>query len=114
MLLKRPARALQARALTLLIIAALAMGAVAPARAKGSSAKKPITHESMWMMKRVGAPVASPDGRWVVFSVAEPAYDEKDQVTDLWIASTDGKEKPRRLTSSKGGESGPAWSPDSR
>ena len=37
------------------------------------------------MMKRVGAPVPSPDGKWVVFSLVEPAYDEKDQVSDLWI-----------------------------
>jgi dipeptidyl aminopeptidase/acylaminoacyl peptidase len=68
----------------------------------------------MWMMKRVGAPNPSPDGKWVVFSLVEPAYDEKDQVSDLWIVPTDGSTKPRRLTFSKGGESGVAWSPDSR
>ncbi len=77
-------------------------------------AKVPITHEAMWMMKRVGAPVPSPDGKWVVFSLVEPAYDEKDQVTDLWIVATDGSDKPRRLTATKGVESGVAWSPDSR
>ena len=82
--------------------------------ATSQTAKVPLTHESMWMMKRVGAPVPSPDGKWVVFSLVEPAYDEKDQVSDLWIVSTDGNGKPRRLTFSKGGESGVAWSPDSR
>ena len=76
--------------------------------------KVPLTHESMWMMKRVGAPVPSPDGKWVVFSLVEPAYDEKDQVSDLWIVPTDGSAKSRRLTSTKGGESGVTWSPDSR
>jgi len=76
--------------------------------------KVPLTHELMWMMKRVGAPVPSPDGKWVVFSLVEPAYDEKDQVSDLWIVPTDASAKPRRLTFSKGGESGVAWSPDSR
>ncbi len=65
-------------------------------------------------MKRVGAPLASPDGKWAVFSVTEPAYDEKDQVADLWIVPTDGSAKPRRLTFSKSPESGTAWSPDSR
>jgi dipeptidyl aminopeptidase/acylaminoacyl peptidase len=79
-----------------------------------TAAKTPLTHETMWMMKRVGAPVPSPDGKWVVFSLVEPAYDEKDQVSDLWIVPSDGNAKPRRLTSSKGGESGVAWSPDSR
>jgi dipeptidyl aminopeptidase/acylaminoacyl peptidase len=78
-----------------------------------AQAKRPITHEDVWLMKRVGAPVPSPDGKWVVFSVVEPAYDEKDQVSDLWIVPADGSAKPRRLTNTKGGESGAAWSPDS-
>ena len=46
--------------------------------------------------------------------LVEPAYDEKDQVSDLWIVPSDGSAKPRRLTFSKGGESGVAWSADSR
>ena len=79
-----------------------------------AQSKVPLTHETMWAMKRVGAPVPSPDGKWVVFSLVDPAYDEKDQVSDLWIVPGDGGVKPRRLTSSKGGESGVAWSPDSR
>src|ERR1041385_7657796 len=78
------------------------------------TSKVPLTHETMWMMKRVGAPVPSPDGKWVVFSLVEPSYDEKDQVSDLWIVPADGSAKPRRLTATKGGESGVAWSPDSR
>jgi dipeptidyl aminopeptidase/acylaminoacyl peptidase len=68
----------------------------------------------MWMMKRVGAPLPSPDGKWVVFSLVEPSYDEKEQVSDLWIVPSDASAKPRRLTFTKGGESGVAWSPDSR
>src|SRR6201989_15884 len=59
--------------------------------------KVPLTHETMWMMKRVGAPVPSPGGKWVVFSLVEPAYDEKDQVSDLWIVPTGARAKPRPL-----------------
>jgi len=80
----------------------------------GAAQKRPVTHEAIWLMKRVGAPVPSPDGRWVVFSLVEPAYEEGEQVSDLWIAPTDGSSKPRRLTATKGPESDPAWSPDSR
>ena len=76
--------------------------------------KIPLTHEAMWLMKRVGSPVPSPDGKWVVFSLVEPAYDDKDQVSDLWIVPTDASAKPRRLTFSKSGESGVAWSPNSQ
>lgn len=65
-------------------------------------------------MKRVGSPVPSPDGKWVVFSVTEPAYDPKEQVSDLWIVPADGSTPPRRLTFSKSSEDDAAWSPDSR
>jgi dipeptidyl aminopeptidase/acylaminoacyl peptidase len=91
----------------------ITLALIATANAQ-TAIKVPLTHESMWMMKRVGAPVPSPDGKWVVFSLVEPAYDDKDQVSDLWIVSTDAGTRPRRLTSTKGGESGVAWSPDSR
>jgi dipeptidyl aminopeptidase/acylaminoacyl peptidase len=77
-------------------------------------AKKPPTHEALWMMKRVGAPVPSPDGKWVVYPVTEPSYDEKDVSSDLWIVSTAEKATPRRITFSKSAENDPAWSPDSR
>ena len=99
-----------ARRLLLVVIAVIA---ILPATAAAQT-KVPLTHESMWMLKRVGAPAPSPDGKWVVFSLVEPAYDEKDQVSDLWIVPSDGTARPRRLTFSKGGESGVAWSPDSR
>jgi len=78
------------------------------------SGKRPLTHEAMWAMKRVGAPSLSPNGKWAVFQVTEPSYEEKAQVSDLWIVPADGSAKPRRLTSSKGGESGVTWSADSR
>lgn len=68
--------------------------------------KKPITHEDMWSLKRVGSPEISPDGKWVVFNVTEPSYDEKEQVNDLWIVSTSGNYVPRKITSGKAGEGG--------
>ena len=76
--------------------------------------KKAITHEAMTAMKRVGTPELSPDGKWVVFSLTEPSYTEKDVVNDLWIVAADGKTPPRRLTFGKGAESGYKWSPDGR
>ncbi len=75
---------------------------------------KPIAHEELWAMKRVDAPVPSPDGKWVVASVTEPAYDETAIVSDLWIMPGDGSAPPRRLTNSKGGESNVTWSPDGK
>jgi Tol biopolymer transport system component len=85
-----------------------------PLAAQASTGTQPVTHEALWMMKRVGAPALSPDGKWVVVSVAEPSYDEKKEVSDLWIVPADGSAPPRRLTSSKAAEGGADWSPDSR
>jgi dipeptidyl aminopeptidase/acylaminoacyl peptidase len=87
----------------------ITLGTAAPA-----ASKAPITHEDVWLMKQVGAPLPSPDGKWVVFSVNEPAYDETKQVSDLWIAPVDGSAPPRRLTLTRAAESGAQWSPDSR
>jgi Tol biopolymer transport system component len=75
--------------------------------------ERPITHEDVWLMKRVSGLAVSPDGKWAVVSVNEPSYDDTKAVSDLWIVPTDGSHPARRLTSTKGGESGVVFSPDS-
>jgi dipeptidyl aminopeptidase/acylaminoacyl peptidase len=89
------------------------LGLAAPAAAAEPAAKHPITHEDVWMMKRPGTPVPSPDGHWVAFSLAEPAYDEDRKTSDLWLVPVDGSAPPRRLTATRAGESDLAWRPDS-
>jgi dipeptidyl aminopeptidase/acylaminoacyl peptidase len=92
---------------------ALTAAALVPAPgAAAAPAKGPLTHEGIFLMKRVGSPAPSPDGTRVVVAVTEPAYDEKKESADLWIVPADGSAKPRRLTAAKGSESTPAWSPD--
>jgi dipeptidyl aminopeptidase/acylaminoacyl peptidase len=75
--------------------------------------KKPLTHEALWMMKRVGAPTVSPDGKWVVYSVIEPSYEKDKSVSDLWLVPADGQKPPHRITNTKAAEEDVAWSPDS-
>src|SRR6476620_3191106 len=89
--------------LTLLLVATTAL-----------AAKHPITHETLWLMKRVGAPNLSPDGRWVVFSVTEPSYDSKEQTSDLWVVPADGSAKAHKITFTKAVESNVTWAADSR
>ena len=86
------------------------LGVGGPARADAT--KQAMSHQRLWLLRQVDAPAPSPDGRWVVVPVTEPAYEEKDETADLWIVPGDGSEAPRRLTTAKGKESGPAWSPD--
>ena len=88
--------------------------ASSPIATQAQEARHAITHEDVWLMKRVGAPATSPDGKWVVFLVTEPAYDDQEKVADLWIVPGDGSAEARRLTSNKAREGDVAWSADSR
>jgi dipeptidyl aminopeptidase/acylaminoacyl peptidase len=92
---------------TACLLLPLAVSAEAPAQ------RTPITHEKLWMMKRVSDASVSPDGKWVVFSVLEPSYDQDKEVSDLWLIPVDGSQPPRRLTNTKAPEKDVAWSPDS-
>ena len=78
------------------------------------AAPRTITHEDLWLMPRVGAPVVSPDGRWAIVSVAQPSYDEKQKSSDLWLVAIDGKAAPKPLTQSLDAESSVSWSRDSQ
>ena len=97
-----------------LLFAAASLFAQQPPGIITLPSKRALTHETMWLMKRVGAPVPSPDGKWTIFSVTAPSYDEKEQSNDLWIVPNDGSADPRQITFTKPGESDVAWSPDSR
>jgi dipeptidyl aminopeptidase/acylaminoacyl peptidase len=97
------------RVLSSLVLMALCVPALLRAQDR-----KAITHEDVWLMPRVGAPAVSPDGRFAVFPVVEPAYASDQQISDLWLVATDGKSEPRRLTQTRAGEGGPTWSADSK
>ena len=58
---------------------ALAVSAVA------QNAKHPFTFEDMMALKRVGAPVPSPDGKWVVFAAEDVDLEANTKISHLWI-----------------------------
>src|ERR1044072_6465142 len=95
------------RPMVLVLVAGLTQPLVAQQR-------HTITHEDVFLMKRLSSPALSPDGRWVVFSVTEPSYTEGDQVSDQGPYPSDGSPEPRRLKNTKGGVSAVDWSPDNR
>jgi dipeptidyl aminopeptidase/acylaminoacyl peptidase len=107
-------RTLAATAGAVLTVLALVPAAPAFAADAAAASRRPIAHEDVWLAQRVGAPAVSPDGRWAVFAVTEPAYDRKDQSSDLWLVPVDGSAKPRRITSSSEPESGVTWSADAK
>ncbi|HSB62097.1 MAG TPA: hypothetical protein VLI67_10280, partial [Vicinamibacteria bacterium] len=108
-----PARLTRAAALAVAVAAALAAALVAAppyARAEG---RKPITADDLWSVRRVGDPVLSPDGRTVAHTVSTYDAGENRMDADVWLVPAAGG-TPRRLTTGKGSETSPAWSPEGR
>ena len=95
-------------------LCALVLGVAGLGQAQAAAALKPLTHETLWMMKRVGAPVVSPTGEWALYTVTEPSYEPDKAVSDLWLAPVDGRAPPHRITHTRAAEGGAAWSPDGR
>jgi dipeptidyl aminopeptidase/acylaminoacyl peptidase len=77
------------------------------------NAKHPFTFEEMMKLKRVGAPVPSPDGKWVVFDCVDVDLEANTKISHLWIVPASGGES-RRLNPTPNHEERPRFSPDSK
>ena len=55
-----------------------------------AQAKHPFTFEDMMKLKRVGEPVISPDGKWVIFSVVDVSLEANTKTPHIWIVPTAG------------------------
>jgi dipeptidyl aminopeptidase/acylaminoacyl peptidase len=72
------------------------------------------TNEDLRHLKALGAPLLSPDGRLVLFTVTEATADGGK--SHLWLAPATGSDKARQITFSapadQRGERGAQWAPD--
>ena len=64
-------------------------------------------------LQRVGGPVVSPDGEWVIYSVSQVDTKEDKSQSHLWMVKYDGAVH-LQLTYGKEGASAPKFSPDGR
>jgi dipeptidyl aminopeptidase/acylaminoacyl peptidase len=78
-----------------------------------AGAKRPFTFEDMMKLKRVGAPVPSPDGKWVVFDAVDVDLEANTKISHLWIVPAAGGEA-RRLNQTPIHEERPRFSPDGK
>jgi len=70
-----------------------------------------LTAEVLWKLHRVGSPVISPDGNWVVAPVTRYTVDDDKSHTDLWLFASDGSVE-RPLTRHGAADGSPVFSPD--
>jgi len=97
-----------------LATAALAQSPPAAPAAPDLSQPHNFGVHDMVRMDRVGAPLPSPDGRWIVFTVRSWDADANKTTTNLWIVSSDGATLRPLTTAKTKADTSPAWSPDSR
>lgn len=80
---------------------------------KEEIAKGVLTPEIMWKFGRVGAPVLSPDGSQVAYTISYYNLKANKGVTNLYLVDTKGG-APKKITNEKGNESNPIWSKDGK
>ncbi|PYX30686.1 MAG: S9 family peptidase [Acidobacteria bacterium] len=77
-----------------------------------SQTKHPFTFEDMMKLKRVGEPVPSPDGKWVLFSAVDVDLASNKKTPHIWIVPLAGG-KERMLIADQDGDR-PRWAPDGK
>src|SRR6266851_3053280 len=77
--------------------------------------KRPMTLNDLFAFKRVSDPQISPDGKLVAYVVGEVDKEANKIPSSIWLAATDGKSEPKRLTNAAGKkDKHPRWSPDGK
>src|SRR5271167_2251652 len=77
-----------------------------------SQAKHPFTFEDMMKLKRVGEPVPSPDGKWLLFAAVDVDLAANKKTSHIWIVPLSGG-KERVLIADQDGDR-PRWAPDGK
>jgi len=105
------------RCLTVFGLMLLLIGTGAPARTAPAAQERSIssgpTIDDLISLRRVSAPVISPDGTQVAYVVRETNWEENSYETEIWLADVrDGTN--RQLTNAAKSSGAPAWAPDGR
>lgn len=79
--------------------------------AAASAQRRAITVDDLLSLRVASDPQISPDGRWVAFTVSQPALDKNSNITRIWVVGTSGG-TARQVTDGDGSEWAPRWMPD--
>lgn len=98
------------------LVAVVCLAGTTPAGAQ----TRPVTTEDVLAVRMPAAPVLSPDGTAVLFTVRQwqdgmgKDAGRKDPRIFVWRVASDGSSPARQLTFGERGDSQPAWSPDGK
>lgn len=75
--------------------------------------RRPIEVADLFEMRSVGAPVVSPDGEWIAYTVGRTSLEDERSYTRIYMSPAQGGE-PVALTAEGKSAGSPGWSPDGR
>ena len=104
------------RTALLFVCFTLSLAAVAARAQTPAAQKRPMTFMDILAMRQVSSPAVSPDGKWVLYTLATPDWKSAKSFTDVYLVSTDaGAPSTRQMTFTKEkNETTPRWSRDGR
>ena len=77
------------------------------------TSKRKLNPNDVYRLQSIANPVVSPEGKWVLYSLAIPDSAKNKSQSDLHLVSWDGKQNVQ-LTFSEEGESNAKFSPDGK
>jgi dipeptidyl aminopeptidase/acylaminoacyl peptidase len=93
------------------LVGALSLTSAGSVKSQGA-AKHALTFDDLIAMHRVAEAQLSPDGKWVLYTLATPDMDANRNASNLWMAPVAGGEAIQLTRTGK--DSSPHWSPDGK
>lgn len=99
---------------TLTPLAAILVVSVGFVQAAAAQSPRPVTFMDVQEMRSYGSETVSPDGRWMLYTIDTPDWEEAREQSDIHLVSLDsGVESSRQLTfTDEYDEDSPEWSRD--
>src|SRR2546423_15201012 len=100
----------------LLFIAALSPAVLLAQTSTSPAAPRPITFLDRQYQRDIGSPTPSPDGKWLLYTLSTPDWNQARRQTDIYLASVkEGLPSTRQMTFTKDkNETSPRWSRDGK
>lgn len=91
---------------------ALLTRSAATVSSQPTSLGRAIEAEDFYRLRTVGAPLLSPDGRWVAFTVTSRVEATNAEPSEVWLVASDGTGIARRVSGDGVNATGPRWRGD--
>jgi dipeptidyl aminopeptidase/acylaminoacyl peptidase len=100
----------------LFVYAALIPITVFAQKPQSTGALRPITFMDRQLQREIGSPTPSPDGKWLLYTLSTPDWNQAKRQTDIYLVSVkDGSPSTRQMTFTKDkSETSPRWSRDGK